>query len=1022
MPTYITRLIFIFFGGVLLSACQADRSTAALPKEVDFNFHIRPILSNHCFTCHGPDPSSRQADLRLDTYEGATALLKSGRQAIVPGHGKASEAIRRIASDDPETIMPPPDANNPVSERDQALLKKWIDQGAQWKDYWAFIPPDTAKYDRQLSIDHFIEEQLSMQGLEAAPEADRHQQIRRLSYLLTGLPPTLEQINTYVNNEAPDAYEQLVDHLLDSPNFGERWARHWMDLVRYAETRGHEFDYPVIGAWRYRDYLIRAFNQDIPYDQLIREHLAGDLVERPRYDPETGINESLLATVFYTLGEGKHSPVDIRKEEADRIDNMIDVTTKTFQGLTLACARCHDHKFDPLPTADYYALYGIFESARFTYYPTNTGLLEQARIDSIRQHKQAIRKLIAQVMPVEEGPQVLATSQQFNESDTAASPEIQILADFRKGDLQEWMIDGAAFATGNILGTPVFAPQQDRLLEFASAKVSSRLGGLGIQGTLRSPTFTIDQDYVTLRVAGRQSTVRLIIDNFQLIQAPIHGGLIHELDTDDMIDIRIDVSMWRGHKAYLEFLNGKMWKNRQRHDYSIEPGAWLEAEYAFQHDSTSITTLPELKLEARALRKKDLDKWVSGQSDPATVAAMNQQLPKAPLSALKKQLLPHLDSLRAINERLYAFTAFGGVSEGDAVFSPVFIRGNHLQPSEELQPHRYLTAFSEQYPSFSDKGSGRWELANAIADPDNPLTARVMVNRIWHHLFGRGLVETVDNFGLQGKIPTHPALLDHLALQFIEKDWSIKAMIREIVLSGAFRRSTAASAAAKTKDPQNLWLGHFPIRRLEAEAIRDGILAVSGRLDTTRFGPPVAVHLTPFMQGRGRPGKSGPLDGDGRRTIYQAVRRNFLSPMMLTFDFPVPFSTFGKRNVSNVPAQSLNLMNDPFVREQAEVWADHILSQENSFEARIEQVYQRAFARPPSKTEFEKAKKFFTEQEALYNNMEAEQKTAAPNTPAATPTAVEKEDQAEEQLDIPKAIWTDFCQVIYNSKEFIFLL
>lgn len=1000
---------------VFLIACGNDPTFSDLPEKPDFNFHIRPILSNHCFNCHGPDESSRQAGLRLDTYEGATALLESGHQAIVPGHWKSSTAISRMASDEPEQVMPPPEANNPVSERDLALLKKWIRQGAQWKDYWAFIPPDTTAYDPNRTIDQFIDEQLALQQLEPAPETDKQQLIRRLSYLLTGLPPEPAQIEAYLNNDAPDAYEQLVDQLLASPNFGERWARHWMDLVRYAETRGHEFDYPVIGAWRYRDYLIRAFNEDLPYDQLIREHLAGDLLERPRFLAGSGTNESLLGTVFYTLGEGKHSPVDIRKEEADRIDNMIDVTTKTFQGLTLACARCHDHKFDPLPTADYYALYGIFESARFTYYPTNSGLLEQARIDSIREHKQAIRELIAKTIPVDQGPLVLATSRKMEDKSPAQPEDLILLADFRRGDAQGWMIDGAAFGNGNALGEPIFDDKQT-LRGFAPAKASTRFGGTGIQGTLRSPTFTIDHDYITVRVAGQHTTLRLVIDNFQLIQAPIHGGLTHDLKNPEMTDIRMDVSMWKGRKAYLELLNSKMWKHGQRHHNSIEPDAWIEAEYAFLHDSINLTPpgLPEPDL---TLRKASLEDWVKGHPKPATVAALNQQLSGFRLQPVRETVQVHLTDIRSLTDSLYAFNTFGGVSEGDAVFSPVFIRGNHLQVSEEQLPHRYLTVFDEQYPAFPDEGSGRLALANAIADPANPLTSRVMVNRIWHHLFGRGLVETVDNFGLQGKIPSHPALLDHLALRFIDHQWSIKAMIREIVCSSTFRRSTQPSEAAKKKDPQNIWLQRFPIRRLEAEAIRDGILAVSGRLDTTRFGPPVPVHLTPFMQGRGRPWKSGPLDGEGRRSVYQAVRRNFLPPMMLTFDFPVPFSTFGRRNVSNVPAQSLNLMNDPFVREQAEVWAENILAGSGTFEQRLTDVYQRAFSRPPTAEELEKAGLFFAEQEKLY---------AAVDPPEPEDEPSEKTD-AEVPPDKPSAdpriaIWADYCQVIFNSKEFIFLL
>jgi hypothetical protein len=993
MPYKFTTFLLIICC-IILAGCRSEHYTAELPDQVDFNFHIRPILSNHCFTCHGPDESGRQAGLRLDTYEGATALLESGRQAINPGHWRSSELIRRIGSDDPETIMPPPEANNPVSERDLALLKKWISQGAEWKDYWAFVAPDKEQYDPQRSIDHFIDRELERRDLAAAPRADKHQLIRRLSYLLTGLPPSPQQINRFVQNEAPDAYEQLVDTLLQSPYFGERWARHWMDLVRYAETMGHEFDYPVIGAWRYRDYLIRAFNQDLPYDELIKEHLAGDLVEPARYDPETGLNESLLATLFYNMSEGKHSPVDIRKEEYDRIANIIDVTSKAFQGLTLACAQCHDHKFDPLPTADYYAMYGIFESSRITYYPANTGLIQAAQIDSIRAHKKAVRELIASAW--EPQPQAMVISQQL-EPEIPANPELEVLADFRRGDLQGWAVNGDAFSEGNALGSPIFSDSEQKLEGFAEAKASSRVLGTGLQGTLRSPNFTINKNYITIRAAGQNSTVRLVIHNFQLIQDPIHGGLTRELYAPDMQDIVMDVRMWKGSKAYIELLNGKMWKNGQRHDYSVEPDTWLEAEYAFFHDSLNVPPPTLVKPATGILNEQSIQAWIKGEAQPETVTQLNQQLLTGQLPTRYPQAREHHEASRKLNEKAYSFTGFAGMSDGDAVFSPIFVRGNHQQLAEEKQAHRYLTVMAGQIPAFSGEGSDRLQLAEAVAHPANPLTARVMVNRIWHHLFGRGIVETVDNFGLQGKIPSHPALLDHLALRFIDLDWSIKKMIREIVLSEAFQRSTIPSEESTIRDQQNLWLQHFPVRRLEAEAIRDAILATSGRLDLTQFGPPVPAHLTPFMQGRGRPRDSGPLDGAGRRSIYQSVRRNFLSPMMLTFDFPVPFSTFGQRNVSNVPAQSLNLMNDPFVQEQAMRWAESLLTDPGTFADKLSRIYAIAFARQAKAEEQEQAERFFSEQGQLYELSEAEAK-------------------------LDPQVWADYCQVIYNSKEFIFLL
>jgi len=404
-------LIF-FLGPFATSEAGVD-----LPDEVDFNDHIRPILSNNCFVCHGPDISTREADLRLDTRQHATARREEGGRAIVPGSARRSLLIKRITATDPEERMPPLEAKKTLAPREIALLRRWIEQGAEYKKHWSLIPPTPpevppAPKDAQAAtdLDRFILARLDAQSLRPAPMASKAALIRRLSYVLTGLPPAPEDVRAFVADDEPEAYATLVDHLLASPHFGERWARHWMDLVRYADSKGHEFDFTIEGAWRYRDYLIRAFNADVPYDQFVTEHLAGDLLEAPRRHPDSLFNESILGTVFFALGEGKHSPVDVRIDEAERIDNIIDVTTKTFQGLTVGCARCHDHKFDPIPTTDYYALYGIFESTRFAPTPLLSTHTE-TRLDSIKALKTDIRHRLAErwLRELEEAPVRKAT-------------------------------------------------------------------------------------------------------------------------------------------------------------------------------------------------------------------------------------------------------------------------------------------------------------------------------------------------------------------------------------------------------------------------------------------------------------------------------------------------------------------------------------------------------------------------------------------------------------------------------------
>lgn len=952
--------------GLFISGCRQNDPLPHVPEVVDFNFHVRPILVQNCYLCHGPDPSSRQADLRLDTFDGATALLKNGKgHAIIPGDADRSEAIRRISSSDIGVMMPPPESNLQLSDYEIAVLRKWIDQGAKWKKHWAFIPPEeNGESKAENHIDHFIDEKLKTHALKPAGEAGRTSLIRRVSYVLTGLPPTIDEIQAFLSDETDKAYEQMVDRYLNSSGFGERWARHWLDVVRYAETKGHEFDYEIVGAWHYRDYLIRAFNADVPYDQLLKEHLAGDLLKDIRWNDESGNNESQLGTSFFVFGEGTHSPVDIRKDEADRIDNMIDVTSKTFQGLTVSCARCHDHKFDPIPTADYYALYGVMESSRFSPIPVDLTYEKIESLEEIEKIKTTIRSTLEKQFP--------PTSQrQTNGMDTTS---FDMLGDFRGPSLDNWKSDGLAFGSKSTLGQPVWSADK-KLLKFEKGRASSRHLTNGVYGALRSPNFEINRDFIGVRATGKSSTIRVIIDNFQLIQWPIYGGLEHKVDTGSWKNFTFDVSAWKGRKAYVEVLPGSY----RSHVYALDPEAYVEVEYAIAYDGN-------WPLNVDSFFKEAIN-WV---------ASLNKQLMSDAhtLTTSLKHLHEKQEQETSIPEDSLFFT---GITEGFGVNSPVSERGSHKNELATVVPRGFLSALTEDH-QFESDGSGRLELANAMLDPANPLTSRVMVNRIWHHLFGRGIVETVDNFGLQGKLPTHPELLDHLAIKFQEDQWSIKRMIKYIVMSRTFRRATEAENAALEQDPDNLWLSHFPVRRLEAEAIRDGILATSGQLNTKMYGQPVPVYLTEFMTGRGRPARSGPLDGLGRRSIYLSVRRNFLEPMMTTFDRPIPFSTFGKRNVTNVPAQSLILMNDPFVIDQAQKMAADVLEQEGlTTEERIELIYLRALSRKPEEQEMEQARKFLT---LIADSYQVD----------------------SEETDQNLSVWKDYCHSVFNLKEFIYLI
>ncbi|WP_240469633.1 PSD1 and planctomycete cytochrome C domain-containing protein [Cyclobacterium sp. SYSU L10401] len=991
-------LIFIM-GLLVFFSCQRNELAEEMPAQVDFNYHIKPILVQKCYLCHGPDPSSREAGLRLDVPEGATKLLESGHAAIVPGSASKSNLLDRITQNDPELRMPPPSSKLELSEKEIALLKKWVAQGAEYQPHWSFIPPKMQQEHEAIPthqiIDGLLDKKIQESAISASERADKYSLLRRLSLVLTGLPPDPEIIHSFVANEDPKAYEQLVDQYLQSPAFGEKWASHWMDVVRYAETKGHEFDYEIQGAWKYRDYLIRAFNADVPYDQLVREHLMGDLLPVPRIDPETGHNESVIATLFLTMTEGTHSPVDTKKDEADRIDNMIDVIGKSFQGLTVACSRCHDHKFDPIPTSDYYALYGILGSTRFSPVPLGDTQMKTSKIKEAHQLKRQIKEMLAASWKgqSQDSVPVFFVHDQSPAEDKGIEKNVKVLGDFRGQDFDGWLADGWAFGQSTTLGDPLIKTGTGQLVGLSPGMASSRKFGPGKYGALRSGNFTLENKHLGVRARGKGGSIRLVMDNFQLISYPIYGGLDQKVNEEEWKNYVFDVGDWLGHEAYIEILPGRY----VRHQYEQDQEAYIEAAYAIAYDESWLTPPLDSHSTAGSLSGM-LDSWQAGNSRINEVTYINKGIEDGNLETE----FPDLVNLVLRKDLLQASVAdsifIQGVADGLARESPVFNRGNHLDTGNKVVERSFLSEILDWQNPIQTKGSGRAKMTETILDPKNPLTARVMVNRIWYHVFGKGLVETVDNFGLQGKLPSHPELLDFLAIKFQEENWSVKKMIKAMVMTEAFQRSTEKNG--RDLDPENIYLAHYPVRRLEAEAIRDAMLFSSGALDSSLQGPPVPVYLTSFMQGRGRPGKSGPLDGAGRRSIYLEVRRNFLDRMMMAFDRPTPFTTFGRRDVTNVPAQSLFLMNDPFVAEQAEIMAKSLIAAPGlSTAQRINEAYLRAFSRPASEFEREKGLTFLRE---IGDSLES-------------PDGIPSE---EKQIQV----WKEYCHALFNMKSFIYLM
>ncbi len=821
-------------------------------------------------------------------------------------------------------------------------------------------------------VDAFVLSRLEASGMSPAPPADRRTLIRRVTFDLIGLPPTPDEVDAFVRDRSAHAFERVVDRLLASPHYGERWARHWLDLVRFAETYGHEGDYEKPGAFQYRDYVIRAINADVPYDRFVMEHVAGDLIGSPRRNPELGFNESILGTGFWWLGEGTHSPVDLLQDESDRIDNQIDVFGKAFLGLGLGCARCHNHKFDAISTKDYYALAGFLRSSRY----------QLTAMDCPERLKAELAAL--ELLSVRRDAVLLhaAAGALLSRAPTPVPSGATVFEDFSHETYVGWSVTGQAFGAGPHSRVLHAAPDEHgacRVRVCDSCAADSGFLSDRLQGVLRSQTFTIKNSTILYHVAGRDAEVRLIVGGLQLIQDPIYGGLRIPVNAGDTLHwVAQDVSKWIGHRAYIELADPG-------------PGHFIVDRILFSDRGA-----PE---------------------EPP--ARMSGQAERIVMDAASESELQSIDKRRAeIEATLIEPPMAPAMADGTGEDDRVHIRGSYKTLGDSV-PRRFLEAFSGTTGAAPTAGSGRLALAHSmVSSARTPLLPRVIVNRLWQHHFGEGIVRTPDDFGVMGVRPTHPELLDWLASTFVQPlaggeastdrdresaiprhpetsagpwgcGWSLKRLHRLLVLSSVYRMASRGDAEAERIDPTNRLLHKMPLRRLEAEAIRDAVLAVSGRLDQRLYGPSIPPYLSAYVEGRGKPAVSGPMDGDGRRSIYISVRRNFLPQIFQAFDFPVPFTCIGRRATSNVPAQALAMMNNPFLWQQSRIWARRNLADLNSTaEKRIVRMYLEAFARPPDPGEISEAREFLTSQPDGLNSEQA---------------------------------WTDLCHVLFNVKAFQFV-
>lgn len=1350
----ISRLAFAILGlTAAVVSTEAANSTVLTAEGRDyFEKHIRPVLVAECYDCHAG--SKKKGGLVLDSREG---LLRGGDSgpSLIPGDPWGSLLIQSLSHQHKDVDLHMPKDGAKLDEVTLQHFVTWVKMGApdprdkpavaegqspvSWdqvfesrRKWWSLqplqrglMPP--ANGERH-PVDAFIKARLDKEGLAPAPEADRRVLIRRLSFALTGLPPKPEEVRNFLDDDSPQAWDKVVDHYLAQPAYGETWARRWMDLMRYAETHGSEGDPAIPGAWYYRDHLIRAFNSDVPYNRMVQEHLAGDLL-KPRWDAATGVNESLLATAHLRLVEHGFQPVDSLDEQVKMVDNQIDVVTKSFLGLTVSCARCHDHKFDAISQEDFFALYGIFASTRpgqvVIDRPEVLGrhrdelaglksgikaelvrlwlaeaesvpgrLLQQAQHESGEDDPAAPREglratararvlekrgtpvRLAALAPeplaawsfegdardqqgkmhgelvggavVRDGRLVLNGESAYvrtaplSKDVTARTLEAWVRLDdlnqrgggvvtveTAKGDVfdaivlgerraQEWLAGSdhhrrtrdfggepesesgnklihlalvyggdnsvTMYRNGEPYGRPYVAPaemetyrggnghvligkrhlgggnsflkgeiEEARLYDQAltpSQVASSYAAGVervreeellaalspaerqeydrltarmetlererredatglawkaaleegdrdkagllhpwsrlrhlqgevfrrewarmreawhedlaarrkfnetnyvklwdvsrpehyaawrgkgsGLPGTpsgpggfmvevtgenvisgllpagvysplltardaalLVSPFFKMEADHVSVQITGDAGGgVRLMVDNYPLGNNNTYPQF--RPSGEPLKWVRLDTSYRRGAQAYVELSTRD--DSTRPQPPSTEPvkkggkpaehdgRSWFGLAGVVLHKDGVVEppkseTLPESEIwkagaPADAVQMAHL---MAGRLREAIVAWREERLSAdqfaylnafvtAGLLSVEAEASAELDRLvktyREVEARVPVARRAPGPVEADGRDAPFMPRGDHLQPGKPVA-RRFLSALGGN--DCRDAGSGRLQLAEAMTQPGNPLLSRVMVNRIWHWLFGRGLVGTVDNFGRLGDKPTHPELLDYLAARFEKEGWSVKSMIRLMVTSETWRQSSDASEATLSGDAANQWFSRARVQRLEAEMIRDAMLQVSGVLDPAMYGEPVG-------------------DAQRRRSIYLRERRTAPHAFLEVFDRPKPTTTRGQRDATNIPAQSLAMMNDRFVIDLAQRWAARVARQGggDSFTARLEEVHESALGRAPTPEEVALAREYFA-----------------------------GEDN--------EAVWRDYLQAVFALKEFIYL-
>ncbi|MDA1014539.1 MAG: PSD1 and planctomycete cytochrome C domain-containing protein [Planctomycetota bacterium] len=1112
--------------GLLISLTGWFSDFASADEGIEFfERRIRPVLVKQCYQCHSAAAPKIQGGLRVDSRAAIRAGGETG-PAVVPKSIAKSLIIEALRHESfkmpPKTQLPKnviadfvtwiemgaPDPRDHPPNAQQASDQAWDIVLRERSKWWSLqpvadvSPPELNGNDwSKHPIDRFILAELRERRLSPAAEADALTLLRRLSFVITGLPPSTEDVQTFPEHfaKSPEpAFAALVDKLLDSPHFGERISRHWMDVVRYTDTYGYEWDNAAKGSWEYRDYLIRAFNADIGFDHLIREHVAGDLLAKPRIGAESGLVESLIGPMFFHMGEHRHGDnVRINGVREEMIDNKIDAFSKAFLAMTVACARCHDHKLDAVSQRDYYALAGVFMTPRWTSRAIEAPSKHKSIIDELKQlrssigeelrpiWKQQAASFSREVVSAMLGDANDARSVQWRKALAVRQPEtnpktakpntatptklgevrhvaarlasaktdadvrktwgqlaeewrsehrrrresnqrqFQVLAAFERSNLPSgWITDGDGMRYGYVSdGEPLIALDGDRVVQsllprgYHTQALSSKLSG-----ALRMPPQQhVPGKFVSLKLAGRQWSGSILMADNAFQTETVKFLDRSQTAWESFADLTLTNGIQRvANDIVTSDLNPNFpprtgvaragSKKLPNNDTGFDKRSWFSVTGIVTHDAagqptddlarfTNLFAAPTPATAREAAQRlarwlaSSVNDWADARADHDDVELLNWLLSQGLLTnvaAAESGLAKLINQYRTTEASLPFPRSVNSMDEREVapIDYPLNIRGSIHERGLPVQ-HDFLQVFSDQHSVGRAKNSGRLELAEFLVDPQQALTARVYVNRVWQWVFGSGLVRTPNDFGRLGDRPSHPELLDHLAREFVTHGWSTKWLIRHLVQSRTFRQSGSVSERAKSIDPGNRLRHHFGTRRLEAESIRDSLLAVSGRIDRQLHGRPI----NPWRHSEDSAKRlfSGPIDGNGRRSIYLQVSIMDPSRFLLSFNFPDPKLPTGRRDVTNVPAQALVLLNDPFVLAMADHWAEQLIKDGHTKPAaRIRAMFMKSFGR----------------------------ETRIDETIRWTAFAKSLLDPSSDKVMTDRSVWKQIAHTLFNAKEF----